>query len=212
MRVPAAKRRNTILNSVFPRHSSLDLGCTSAASAALSGSGKGGGSTPSSNGPLTACAEGRIHWAEGALAAAGGPRARRRRPRARATCFFAMPRADVPRQLAALCRSVATALRLAGVRALARVRPYMRIQVAALCRSVATALHLAGVRALARVRPHVRGKVIALCRRVATALLLARERALAHLEARALQSAAARRGEKSPWWGTSAHGEGPPRK
>ena len=53
-------------------------------------------------------------------------------------------------------------------------------------RSVATALHLAGVRALARVRPHVHGKVTALSRSVATALLLARELALTHLQARAL--------------------------
>ena len=54
---------------------------------------------------------------------------------------------------AALSRSVATALHLAGVRALARVRPHVARQVNALRRSVATALHLAGVRALARVRP-----------------------------------------------------------
>ncbi len=69
----------------------------------------------------------------------------------------------MPGKMGSLSRSVATALHLAGVRALARMRPYVRMS-----RSVATALHLAGVRAvlraLARVCPHVRGKVIALCR------------------------------------------------
>ena len=95
---------------------------------------------------------------------------------------LARVRADVLIQIAAHRRSIATALHLAGVRTLARVRAGMFCEVAARCRSVATALHLAGVRALARVRPYVRGKVTARRRRVATALLLARELALTHLK------------------------------
>ena len=98
---------------------------------------------------------------------------------------------NVPGKMGSPSRSVATALHLAGVRALARVRAGMVCEGTARCRSVATALHLAGVRALARVRPYVRVKVTARCRRVATALLLAPERALAHLEARALPSGGA---------------------
>jgi hypothetical protein len=93
-----------------------------------------------------------------------------------------VPGGYVSIKVAALSRSVATALHLAGVRALARVRPHVRGKGPALSRSVATALRLAGVRALARVRPHVRGKVTARRRRVATALLLARELALTHLK------------------------------
>ena len=60
---------------------------------------------------------------------------------------------------------------------------HVPIKVAAPSRSVATALHLAGVRALARVRADVRIQIAALCRSVATALHLARERALSHLAA-----------------------------
>ena len=61
-------------------------------------------------------------------------------------------------------------------------------------RSVATALLLAGVRALARVRAHVHGKVSALSRCVAAALLLARELALTHLKRGRCQARRRRRG------------------
>ena len=60
---------------------------------------------------------------------------------------------------------VATALHLAGVRALASVRAGVQRELAALCRSVATTLHLAGVRALARAREAVRLQGAALRRR-----------------------------------------------
>ena len=83
-----------------------------------------------------------------------------------------MPRADVPRQRAALCRSVATALHLAGVRALARVRADVCLQDVSMRRSVATALHLAGVRALARVRTDVRLQVAVAAATAAAGLLV----------------------------------------
>ncbi len=63
-----------------------------------------------------------------------------------------MPPATVRNEVVALRRSVATALYLAGVGALARVRAGVHHEGAALRRSVATALLLAGVGALARVR------------------------------------------------------------
>ena len=61
-------------------------------------------------------------------------------------------RAGVHQELSALRRSVDTALHLAGIRALARVRAGVPYELAALRRSVATALHLAGIGALARAR------------------------------------------------------------
>ena len=60
--------------------------------------------------------------------------------------------AGVPFKVAARRRSVTTALFLAGIGTLTRVRAAVPLEVVALRCSVATALHLAGIGALARAR------------------------------------------------------------
>ena len=79
-----------------------------------------------------------------------------------------MPPAAVFYKVAARTRSVATALHLAGIRALAGVCAGVHHKVVALCRSEATALHLAGIGALARVRAGVPLEMSALRSSVAT--------------------------------------------
>ena len=81
-----------------------------------------------------------------------------------------MPPAAVFYKVAARTRSVATALHLAGIRTLARVRAGVHHQCAVYLRSEATALNLAGIRALARVHAGVRNEAAALLRGVATPL------------------------------------------
>ena len=62
----------------------------------------------------------------------------------------------VPCEVATRRRNVATALLLAGIGALARVRAAVHHEIAASRRSVATALHLAGIRCLLYTSPSPR--------------------------------------------------------